>query len=105
MQPVHHDIPRVGPQQPVDHLEGHALADARGAEQRQRLAVPHLETHAIQDHVVEEALVDVAELDHLPSNSFVITTSSSRIDTDAATTAVVAARPTPSAPCWVLYPM
>src|SRR6266849_392031 len=103
VQPVHDHVPGIGAQQAVDHLERHALAHAGGAQQGHRLAVLHVETHAIQDHVVEEALVDVDELDHLaPRSSFVVSASSRRIVTDADTTAVVVARPTPSAPCWVL---
>src|SRR5438093_560029 len=102
VQPVHDHVPGVGLQQPVDCLQGDALTHAGRPEQRHRLAVLHVEAHAVQDYVVEEALGDVEELDHFtPSNSFVITASSSRMLTDADTTAVVVARPTPSAPCWV----
>jgi len=67
--------------------------------------VLHFERHAVQHYVVDEPLVDVEQLDHFAtSNSFVMTASSIRIATDADTTAVVVARPTPSAPCWVLKP-
>src|SRR2546427_409989 len=105
VQPVHDHVARVGPQQAVDHLQGDALPHPGGAEQRHRLAVLHLERHAVQHHVLEEPLVDVEQLDHFAtSRSFVMSASSIRIDTDADTTAVVVARPTPSAPCWVLKP-
>src|SRR2546430_14925197 len=70
----------------------------RSPKQRHRLAVLHLERHAFQHHVLEEALVDVEQLDHFAtSKSLVITASSIRIATDADTTACVVARPTPSA--------
>src|SRR2546422_11682196 len=102
----HDYVARVGAEQPVDRLQGDALPHPRGAEQRHRLAVVHVEAHAVQDHVVEEALGDVQELDHFAvSSSLVMSASSNRIVTDADTTAAVVDRPTPSAPCWVLYPM
>src|SRR5881392_3255687 len=105
VQPVHDHVARVGAQQAVDHLESHALPHPGGAEQRHRLAVLHLERHAVEHHVFDEPLVDVQQLDHFAtSSSFVMTASSIRIATDAATTAVVVARPTPSAPCCVLKP-
>src|SRR6266851_3498005 len=105
VQPVHGHVARVGPQQPVDHFQGDALPHAGRPEQREGLAVLHLERHAVQHHVLEEALVDVDQLDHFAtSRSFVVRASSIRIATDAATTAVVVARPTPSAPCCVLKP-
>src|SRR5690348_3637655 len=92
---------------PDDVLQEHALADARGSEQRHGLAVIHGEVHAVQHHVLDEALGNVAERDHLagPSKSCASTRSRSRIVTEDATTAWVVARPTPSAPCWVWYPM
>src|SRR5207244_9154809 len=100
VQPAYDHVPRVGLEQPVDHLQRDALPHPGGAEQRHRLAVLHVEAHAVQHHVREEALGDVLELDHFtPSNSFVVSASSNRIVTDADTTAVVVARPTPSAPC------
>src|SRR5207244_6383725 len=105
VQPVHDHVARVGPQQAVDHLQGDALPHPGGPKQRNGLAVLHLERYAVQHHVLEEALVDVEQLDHFAtSKSLVITASSIRIETDAATTACVVARPTPSAPCWVLKP-
>src|SRR5437667_651082 len=105
VQPVHDHVPPVGPQQPVDHLQRYALPHPGGAEQGDRLAVLPLERHAVEHDVLEEPLVDVEQLDHFAtSRSFVMTASSIRIATDAATTAVVVARPTPSAPCWVLKP-
>src|ERR1051325_2220196 len=104
-QPVHDHVARVGFHQAVDVLQEHALANARRSEQRHGLAVLHLEADAVQDDVVEEALRDAEDLDHFtPSKSWVITTSSSRIETEAETTAVVVARPTPSAPCCALNP-
>src|SRR2546429_4839644 len=105
VQPVHDHVARVRAQQAVDHLQGDALPHAGGAEQRDGLAVLHLERHAAEPHVLEEALVDVEQLDHFAtSSSLVVSASSIRIATDAATTAVVVARPTPSAPCCVLKP-
>src|SRR6266850_8493631 len=105
VQPVHDHVARVGPQQAVDHLQGDALPHPGGAEQRHRLAVLHLERHAVEYDVLEKPLVDVEQLDHFAtSRSFVMSASSIRIATDADTTAVVVARPTPSATCWVLKP-
>src|SRR2546422_555002 len=105
VQPVHDHVAQVGPQQAVDHLQGDALPHPGGPEQRDGLAVLHLERDAVEHHVLEEPLVDVEQLDHFaPSSSLVVSASSIRIATDAATTAVVVARPTPSAPCWVLKP-
>src|SRR5438034_10851422 len=102
---LHDHVARVGAEQPIDRLQGDALPHPRGTEQRHRFALAHLEAHAVQDHVVEEALGDVQELDHFAVNSsLVMTASSSRIDTDADTTAPVVARPTPSAPCCPSYP-
>src|SRR6266446_3346400 len=105
VQPVHDHVARIGSQQAVDHFQGDALPHAGGTEQRDGLAVLYLERHAVQHHVLEKPLVDVQQLDHFAtSNSLVVSASSIRIATDAATTAVVVARPTPSAPCWVLKP-
>src|SRR2546422_2564281 len=79
VQPVHDYVARVGAEQPVDRLQGDALPHPRGAEQRHRLAVVHVEAHAVQDHVVEEALGDVQELDHFAvSSSLVMSASSNR---------------------------
>src|SRR5213594_1339476 len=84
VQPVHDHVAPVGPQQPVDHLQGDALPHPGGAEQRHRLAVLHLERNAVQHHVLEEPLVDVEQLDHFAtSNSFAMTASGIRIATDA----------------------
>src|SRR6266571_1325779 len=106
--PIHPDLTGIRLDEPDDMLEQHALADARGAEQRDRLSDFHKEVHAVEYHVVHEALGDLLQLDaHLavPRISFVRIVSSSRIATDAATTACVVERPTPSAPCCVLKPM
>src|SRR2546425_1395564 len=102
VQPVHDHVARVGLDEADDVLEQHALAHAGGAEQRHRLAVVHPEVDAVQHHVVQEPLGEGAELDHQPSSTLVITVSSSRMVTHEATTDAVVARPTPSAPCWVL---
>src|SRR2546430_12959277 len=54
----------------------------RSPKQRHRLAVLHLERHAFQHHVLEEALVDVEQLDHFAtSKSLVITASRDRKST------------------------
>src|SRR2546425_2901542 len=104
VQAVHDHVARVGLDEADDVLEQHALAHAGGAEQRHGAAVVHLEVDAVQHHVVQEPLGEALELDHQPSSSLVITVSSSRMVTHEATTDWVVARPTPSAPCWVLKP-
>ena len=102
---VHDDGAAVRPDEADDVLEQHALAGARWAQQRHRLALAHLEVDPVQHHLLAEALVDVDELDHWLSRSRVSTVSSTRISTELVTTAVVVDLPTPSAPCWVLNPM
>src|SRR3989442_1576009 len=96
----------VGDAERAAHVvrQQHALAHAGGAEQRDGAAVVHLEVDAVQHHVVQEPLGEALELDHQPSSSLVITVSRSRMVTHEATTDCVVARPTPSAPCWVLKP-
>src|SRR5207253_8494270 len=99
VQPVHDHVARVGPEQAVDHLERDALPHSRWAEQRDGLAVLDVEGDAVQHDVVQEPLVDVEQLYHFaPRSSLVVSASSIRIATDAATTALVVDRPTPSAP-------
>src|SRR3989449_5458742 len=58
----HDYVARVGAEQPVDRLQGDALPHPRGAEQRHRLAVVHVEAHAVQDHVVERSEEHTSEL-------------------------------------------
>ena len=86
-------------------LEQHALAGARRPEQRDRLALAHLEVDAVEHDLLAEPLVHAVELDHWLSSRRVSTVSSTRIRTELVTTAVVVLFPTPSAPCWVLNPM
>src|SRR6185436_341761 len=93
-QPIHEDLARIGLDEPDDVFEQHALARARGAEQGDRLAALDGEVD-----IVDEALRHLLELDHVPSRTLASTVSNSRIVIDAATTAVVVDRPTPSAPC------
>src|SRR6266571_4283293 len=102
-QPVHDHVAGVGLDEADDVLQEHALPHPGGPEQRHRLALAHDEVHVVQDHVVEEALGDLLELDHwLVSNTWARTRSRSSTTTEAETTACVVAFPTPSAPCWVL---
>src|SRR6185503_11327609 len=108
LQAIDPDLARIGLDQADDVLEQDALAGTRRAEQRHRLADLHFEIHAVQHDVVDEALGDVLQLDAhcaVPRISLVRIVSSISTVTDAATTACVVARPTPSAPCWVLNPM
>ena len=98
-------VPPIRLDQADDMLEQHALAGARRAQQRHRLAFTNLEVDPVQHHLLPECLVQTVELDHWLSNSRVRTVSSTRISTELVTTAVVVDCPTPSAPCWVLNPM
>jgi len=102
---VHDDGAAVRVDQPDDVLEEDALTGARGAEQRHGLALTDDEVDPVQDDLLPEPLVDVAQLDHCCSSRLARSTSSSRMSTELATTAPVVERPTPSAPCWVLKPM
>src|SRR6266487_60577 len=103
-EPVHDHVAGVGLDEADDVLQEHALPHPRGAEQRHRFALAHIEVDMVQDHVVEEALGDLLELDHV-SSTCARTRSSSSTTTDDATTAWVVALPTPAAPCCVLNPM
>ena len=106
--PVHPDFTRIRLDESDDMLQQDTLADARWAEQRDGFAFGHEEVDAVEHHVVHEALRDVLQLDAhfaVPRMSFVRIVSSISTVTDAATTACVVARPTPSAPCCVLNPM
>ena len=86
-------------------LEQHALAGARGTQQRHGLAIGNREVHTVQHHLLAETLGDIPKFYHTVSSSCASRVSSSRISTDALTTAPVVERPTPSAPCPVLKPM
>ncbi len=85
-------------------LEEDALPRAGGAEERDGLAVGHHEVHAVEHHLAAEPLADVPELDHVGSRILARTKSSTRRKTHETTTAVVVARPTPSAPSLAVYP-
>ncbi len=102
---VHDDGALVGPDQPDDGLEEHALAGAGRAEERDGLALLDREVHAVQHHLLAETLPHPVQLDHWLSRSWASSTSINRIRTELDTTAPVVDRPTPSAPCWVLKPM
>src|SRR5207237_1405469 len=53
----------VGPQQPDDELEQHALAGARRPEHRQRLALDDVEIESVVDALVAERLVHTLQGD------------------------------------------
>src|SRR6266516_4803853 len=103
-EPVHDHVARVGLDQADDVLEQDALPHSGGPQQRHRLPLAHAEVHVVQDHVVQETLGDLLQLDHV-SSTCARTRSSSSTTTEEATTACVVALPTPAAPCWVLNPM
>src|SRR4029079_18074805 len=93
---VHDDGPAVGTDEADDVLEQDALAGAGGPEQGHRLTLADVEVDPVQDDLLPEPLVDVAQLDHCCSSRLARSTSSSRMSTELATTAPVVARPTPS---------
>src|SRR5690348_8545246 len=104
VQPIDGHEPRVGDDESDDVLQENALAHTRGPQQRDGLAVGHVEVDVVEHHVIDETLGDVLQVDHwVPVKRICVrTTSSKRMAIDADTTASVVARPTPSAPCWVL---
>src|SRR5690606_19382799 len=89
VQAVDIDVTGIRLDQPDDVLEQHALAGAGRSEQRQRLAVLHVERDAVKDDQRAEALVNVANPDHGTSSSLARMRSSSRISTELLTTAPV----------------
>src|SRR5678815_3096960 len=101
-QVVHQHLAGIGPDQSVDMLEEHALAGARGAQQRHRLPLLDDEVDSVEDDLLAESLPDPLELDHGLSRTLASSVLSSRITTELVTIADVVDLPTPSAPCWVL---
>jgi len=105
LAPVHHHLAGVGTDETVDVLEQHALAGAGRPEEREGLSFPHFEVHPVEDHLLAEAFLDPAQLDHAVSRNLARSALMSRITTELATIAAVVDFPTPSAPCLVLKPM
>src|SRR5579859_138623 len=105
VQAIDRHDPGIGRDESDDVLEQDALPHTGGPQERDGLAIVHVEVHVVEHHVIDEALGDILELDHWPvpvRRICVRSTSSRRMEIDAETTALVVARPTPSAPCWVL---
>src|SRR5262249_52788047 len=103
-------------QQAEDHLEQHALARAAAAEQRDHLALAHVEVQVLEHAVAAERLRDVDEthdaalaahhVDPQPNarKSFVRKKSETSVTTDETTTVRVVAWPTPTVPPRVSMP-
>ena len=68
--PVHLYFPLVGRNQAVDVLQQHALAHARRPQQRHRFTTLYIEIDTVQDDVVPESLVDVAQGNHCTTPPF-----------------------------------
>ena len=75
--------------EPDDVLEEHALAGARGPEQRHGLALLDREVDAVEHHLLAEPLPHLPELDHQLSSTLARSMLRSRITTELATTAAV----------------
>src|SRR5581483_423049 len=96
-------VAAIGAEEAVHVLQDDALPRAASAEEDERLAGKDGDRDAPEDPLRAERLLDVGALDegpgaHVSRKSLVRKKSDTRTVIDAATTVVVVARPTPSAP-------
>src|SRR5262249_36372348 len=102
------DRAALGPDEAEEELERHALAGARAAEEDEGLALGHVEREAAEHGLAAEALVavTVADVGHRSRGRIIRDRKKSRTTTvsEACTTALVVARPTPAVPPVVRSP-
>src|SRR6266446_6040426 len=69
--PIHQDLSTIGPYEPDEMLEEHALTCTAAPNDRQNLAMPDIEAQAIKHHLAAKTFTEIAHLDdrHLRHHS------------------------------------